>query len=164
MLTLLDDIVLALLLIFLILGGWRGFWLEAMSLLGWFIAFFAGRALSPKLVAWIPETWFHTETARFLLAFAIIFICTLILARLVSLGLTRLSRFIGLGPLNILLGMVFGLCKGVILVMIATVILGMTPIVEQPYWKASLLRPYLEQGIAQARPFFPAEFSFKKES
>lgn len=119
----------------------RGFVKEALSLLIWFVAFVLAIALSPKL-AHLLSGWFAHETLQMIAAFVLLFVGTLIVGGLVNQLIVSLLSKAGLGPLDRLLGMVFGVLRGAIIVLACLMIVPAVISVEgQSWWQTSSLIP-----------------------
>jgi len=69
------------------------------------------------------------------------FFATLILGSLISFLLSQLIEKTGLTGSDRLLGMLFGIARGAVLVSLLVMLAGLTPLPEDPWWKQSLLIP-----------------------
>lgn len=117
-LTALDIVVLLAVGIGAVLGGVRGFVVEAMTLAAWVIAVIAVRALHP-LVSGALQPAVGTESGAAVLAFALIFGVTFLAVRMIGRSLGRKTRASVLGPVDRLLGFGFGATKGLIIATMA---------------------------------------------
>ena len=84
------------------------------------------------------------ETGRYVVAFAALFVLTLITVALLARLLQSLIAFAGLGLLDRLLGMGFGFARGVFLLLAAIVMLR--PLAQPEtfaWWQDSVLLPHL---------------------
>jgi membrane protein required for colicin V production len=139
-----DWAVIAVLTVSTLISLWRGFAREALSLLGWVAAFvlanlFAGR-LSDLLIQFIDN-----EQARYMAAFAVLFVGVLLLFNLLGVVVRQLIRLTGLSVLDRLLGTVFGFTRGLIIVLVVTFILRqLMPASNQQAFNQSLLMPHLD--------------------
>ncbi len=112
-LTTLDIIVLLLVGGSAVLGGFRGFVTEVLSLFAWVAAIIAVKiAHAPVTTLLAPHV--GTETAASVLAFAMIFSIVFFGGRLVAGAIGQRTRQSILGPLDRLLGFGFGALKGLI--------------------------------------------------
>lgn len=119
----------------------RGFVKEALSLLIWFVAFAVAVALGPRF-AHMLSGWFAHETLRLITSFIVLFVGTLIVGGLVNQLIISLVSRSGLGPLDRLLGMVFGVLRGAIIVLALLMIFPpLLSLETQPWWRESLLVP-----------------------
>ena len=129
-----DWILLAVLGLSLLLGVWRGIVQEVLSLAGWVVAFYVSQLYAPLAAAWLPMEG-SSQMLRYAAGFVVVFIAVLVATVLVSWVVKKLVSAVGLGPLDRLLGSVFGLLRGVVILLAATVIVGMTPMRETEAWR-----------------------------
>jgi membrane protein required for colicin V production len=141
-----------------LLGLWRGFVREALSLVAWVIAFWMAMRFSPYLVDsfadYIPVPSLQTG-----IAFAVIFIVTLMILALANWLVVKLVRGVGLGIPDRIIGMVFGALRGVLLATVAVVLMGLTPLVEQDWWKESTTVAYCRQLAGWISAWIPADIA-----
>jgi len=131
---------------------------ELLSLLGWFAAWFAAQWLTPMVAPHIPVGRIGSGINQ-AAAFAITFVAALIVWGIVA----RLLRFvIHATPLSLvdrLLGAFFGLLRGVIVLLAIGLVVGMTPLVTSPAWRASIGAPWLNGALAGLKPLLPPQLS-----
>ena len=83
-------------------------------------------------------------TGRYVAAYAILFVSTLVIFTLVVKVATGLVRAVGLSVLDRLLGTVFGFARGVILILVAAyVVRQLVPPQDQQWLHQSVLMPHL---------------------
>jgi membrane protein required for colicin V production len=104
------------------LSLWRGFVREAVSLIGWLAAFFIANMFVGKMELVLMQ-WIGNETARYVAAFAILFVATLMVANVLGALGTQVVRVTGLSLLDRLLGTVFGFARGIIIVLVVVYLL-----------------------------------------
>jgi membrane protein required for colicin V production len=81
---------------------------------------------------------------------------------LVMLFAITLNEFIKASGLTVAdrgLGSLFGLGRGVVIVITAVLVCGMTAVPQQPFWKDALLSPFAESAARTIKPFLPGEFA-----
>ena len=136
-----DWIILAILSISGLLSLWRGFVKEAISLIFWVTAFILSIRLSVQFSTLIPAT-IESESVRVMLSFLAIFFGTLIVGGLINRVISSLLKFSGMSGTDRLLGMVFGVVRGGVLVMAALIVLPpFFELEQQPWWRTSILIP-----------------------
>jgi len=81
----------------------------------------------------------ETPAVRLVAAFAILFVGTLVVGALVSNGLAKLVHATGLSATDRVLGTVFGLARGLIVVVAVLALLRMTPVTEDTWWQRSVM-------------------------
>ena len=138
-----DFVILGVVALSILLGLWRGFVREALSLAAWIVAFWAGMRFSPSLADSFSG-YISLEPLRTGLAFALLFLVTLVSIGLVNWLVVKAIRAAGLGLADRLVGMVFGAGRGVLLATIAVWIAGVTPVVDEPWWRDSILVAYCQ--------------------
>ncbi|HZM33188.1 MAG TPA: CvpA family protein [Burkholderiales bacterium] len=135
-------------------GVWRGFVRELISLAGWVLAFLAANAAAGPLGDALPTSLTSPEL-RVLLAYLVVFVFTLSIATIVGLLLSRVIKAYGLGGLDRTLGGLFGLARGVVVLLALTVLAGLTTLPRQALWRTSVGAGMLERTVVQLKPWLP---------
>jgi membrane protein required for colicin V production len=112
-LTALDIVVLLLVGGGAVLGLWRGFVTEVLSLFAWVAAIFALKLAHTPVSASLTGV-VGTASGAAVLAFAIIFLVVFVAGKMVARSLGQRTRTSILGPIDRVLGMGFGALKGLI--------------------------------------------------
>src|SRR5262245_36053823 len=114
--TLFDYAVLAIAGFSVLLGVIRGFVREVIALASWIVAFVAASAwggdVAPLLARQIPD-----ENGRVLAAVVAVFFVVLVVMNILAMMVSKLIKSAGLGVEDRLLGSVFGLARGVAVVL-----------------------------------------------
>ena len=152
-----DWILLAVLGLSLLLGMWRGIVQEVLSLVGWGAAFYVSQMYAPLAAAWLPMEG-SSQMLRYAAGFVVVFVAVLIATVLVSWVVKKLVSAVGLGPLDRLLGSLFGLMRGVVILLAVTVFVGMTPMRDTDAWKQAQGAQWLQQFLHVLKPVLPADF------
>ncbi|GGX74402.1 CvpA family protein [Saccharospirillum salsuginis] len=139
-----DWIILLILLVSSLISIKRGFTKEALSLASWIIALVIARLFSDKLAVVMADL-IESPAWRYTAAFAILFVATLIVGALINHLLGEFVRMTGLTGTDRALGMVFGLLRGLVIV-VAVLALGRLFALDQ-FWQDSLFVPYFEPVI-----------------
>ena len=152
--TAFDYVVLIILLASIVISVLRGLVKEVLSLLGWLVAFVVanrhGADMADALPAIVPA-----GTTRLVCGFAILFIGTLLLCSLVSLAIGHIIRASGLQIVDRGLGGLFGLGRGVLIVMTVAILAGMTDLPRRPVWRDALLSEVVESAVRTLKPWLP---------
>ncbi|MET3131666.1 membrane protein required for colicin V production [Oxalobacteraceae bacterium GrIS 1.11] len=156
--TIFDYLVLAVLACSVLISAVRGLVKEMLALVSWAVAFIVanafGSALAPLLPAAVPG-----EALRLIVAFALLFIGVRLLMGLLTSMMDVLISATGLGLANRSLGGLFGLARGVVIVLLGVVVCGLTSVPQQLFWKDALLRPLAEDGVRGVKPFLPDAYA-----
>ncbi len=157
MLSAVDWILLAVLGLSLLLGMWRGIIQEVLSLVGWVAAFYVSQMYAPMAAAWLPMDG-SSQMLRYAAGFVVVFVAVLVGTALVSWVIKKLVSAVGLGSLDRLLGSLFGLMRGVVILLAVTVLVGMTPMRETEGWREAQGAQWLQQFLHVLKPVLPADF------
>lgn len=143
--TIVDIIILVILVISSLIGVFRGLIKEALSLVSWVAAIFVASMYS-EMLADLMVDLLDNSTVRRVAAFAIIFLVITVVGTLISNFISKLSSSIGLGGVDKALGIVFGLLRGGIIVLVLIYI--SRPIeFTQVWYEGSILTPNAERAI-----------------
>lgn len=136
----------------------RGFVREAFSLAVWLFALWIAwtffRDLSPLL-----SNWIDTPSVQLGLAFAGLLVAALIVGGLVNYLLIQLVEKTGLSGSDRMVGMLFGVARGVVLVSVVVLLAGLTPLPQDPWWQNSVLVPYFEELALWLNGLLPDDIS-----
>lgn len=156
--TVFDYLVLFVLIASVVISTLRGLVKEILSLLSWVVAFVLanayGATFAPMLPAMIPG-----EAVRLMIAFVVIFIGARLLMGLLMMAVDAAINASGLSLADRGLGGLFGLARGIVIVLAAVILAGMTSLPKQQFWKNALLSPICEAGARTVKPFLPAALS-----
>ena len=147
--TWVDYTVIAILVLSIAWGAWRGLVHETLSLAGWIMAFVAANLLPAHMR---PEF-------RVVSAFVAVFFATLILTTLLSALVTKFVKVSVLHSLDRWLGALFGLLRGLVIVIALAMVAGLTPLPRSADWKESASGYSLAQTVIQLKPWLPPAFA-----
>ena len=116
----------------------RGFVKEALSLATWVVAFIVARTFNPNLQTLLTES-ISEPMLRTSAAFVILFVGTLLVGAGINFIVGALIRLTGLTPIDRLLGVVFGLARGLILSVVLVAIVRLTPFEQSEWWQNSFM-------------------------
>jgi len=140
-----DYLLIAVLVFSSIAGLMRGLLREVISLITWiaavWIAWTFASSLEPHLGGALSDAAARPWAAR-----VIIFVAVLLVGAAVGALLghfVRLSLFSGVDRL---LGMVFGLLRGIVALGVLTIMAHAVRVHEEPWYRGSVLVPYAEQA------------------
>lgn len=136
----------------------RGFVRSLVSLVAWLIALVLGLKWGPAVAALVPGSTIPPSAAQ-VIGFAAVFIVVVIAGALAGTLMARLLHAVGLGIVDRLLGAVFGLARGLLLVAIGVLLAGLTTLPRQDWWQNSLLAPELVGLALSLKPWLPPEWS-----
>jgi membrane protein required for colicin V production len=156
--SLTDWVLLGVLLASMVVGLWRGLVYEVLSLAGWVAAFVVAQWLAPDVVGWLPFVKGAPASVQYAVAFAAVFVATVFAAGLVSWLIKKLVETVGLRPVDRTLGGVFGLARGVVLLLALTVVLQLTGLSRDAWWSTAQGPVWLEIVLTGLKPLLPQTF------
>ncbi|HSA88444.1 MAG TPA: CvpA family protein [Burkholderiales bacterium] len=155
--TWIDYTVIAILVLSVAWGAWRGLVHETLSLAGWIMAFVAANLLADPLAESFPANM--RPELRVVAAFLLAFIATLVVTTLASALVTKFIRVSVLHSLDRWLGALFGLMRGLVIVVALAMVAGLTSLPRAPDWKQSATGYSLAQTVIQLKPWLPTAFA-----
>ena len=156
--TMIDWVIVALIAISGLISLKRGFVKEALSLVSWVVAFVVARYFSANLSTLFVDH-IDTPSLRWLLAFGVLFVGTLIMCSLINYLIGALIRATGLSGTDRILGMVFGVARGLVIIVALIYIAQFTPAPQDPWWQNSRMISHLEPVADWARKTLPGAVS-----
>ena len=135
----------------------RGVVRELIALIAWVVGFIAALAFTPTVGSWIPD--FGHPALRYLIAFAAILIAALILGALIAYPLVRAIQAAGLGFVDRFLGSIFGLARGLLLVVAFVLVAGLTALPRADWWQNATLAPPLVVLALSLKPYLPPQWA-----
>jgi len=153
-----DVVIISLVVLSAILSLFRGFVKEALALITWLVALWVAMAFYEELAAWLSQ-WIAVPSAQKVTAFALLFICVLSLGAMVNYLAGKLVDKTGLTGTDKMLGVVFGIARGAVIVAILVLLAGLTPVPQDPWWQDSMFLGYFEELAMWMRDFLPSEIA-----
>jgi membrane protein required for colicin V production len=131
---------------------------EMVSLGGWVGGFVLATVFGGHVARLLPQSVGPLTGA--LIGFLLVFVGMLVISWFVGLALTSVVRAAGLSAADRALGGVFGLVRGLVIVLVIVLFAGVTPLPREPFWRdavfsgpfetaALALSPFLPEGLAQ---------------
>jgi membrane protein required for colicin V production len=136
----------------------RGLVKEVLSLLGWVVALVVANLYGETLAQWLPQV-IPGQALRMIVAFLALFIAVRLLMALITLAFESVIKASGLTLADRGLGGLFGLARGVVLVLVVVLLCGLTAIPKQPFWREALFSPVFETMARTLLPHLPGNFA-----
>ena len=149
-----DWALLAVLLLSVAVGLWRGLVFELLSLLGWVAAYVAAQAFAPTLAPMLP-IGASGGALNQAAAFALAFIAALIVWMLASRVLRLLIHATPLQAVDRVLGGGFGAMRGAVLLLAVATVVSLTPAARSAAWQHSQGAAWLGVALQGLKPVLP---------
>lgn len=149
-----DLAILGVLALSVLVSLFRGFIKEVFSILVWVAASFAAFQASPALAEGLAP---HIDlpSARTIIAFVAVFVLVLVIGGLIGYLIGQVVEKTGLSPTDRMMGGLFGLARGMVIVLLAVILARITPFPNDPWWQESRLIPRFEQMADWTVGFLP---------
>ncbi|MEQ7870048.1 CvpA family protein [Chromohalobacter salexigens] len=143
-LTWLDWAFLAVLTISMLAGFMRGLVREALGLAAWVAALLGARMFAPAVAEMLAPYIEHPDI-RLVLGFVLVIFVIVMLCGFLIRMINAAIEWVGMGFFNRVAGAAFGAARGALILVLATVILTLTPLSGLAAWQNAQLRPAFEQ-------------------
>ncbi len=153
--TVFDYVVLTIIGLSILLSVMRGLVQEILALAAWVLSFWLAGKYAGQGAHWMPAG-LPSDSMRYMAAFLAIFCAVWLLSAIVRITLNQFLKTTGLKPLDRMLGSVFGLSRGVLLVLMLVLIAGMTQIPQSQDWRDAMFSPLCEDAVLSIKPWLPA--------
>jgi membrane protein required for colicin V production len=150
-----DWALVAVLLVSMAIGMWRGLVYELLSLVGWVVAFVVAQMYGHHAAAWLPVGAAGSAlrtTSAYAITFVVVLVAWTMLAKLARMlisatPLTVLDRALGVG---------FGLARGVLILLVVTlVVTRIPPASNSAAWQSSRAAAWLSAMLHGIDPWRP---------
>lgn len=149
-----DYAILAVLAASILISVLRGAVRELMSLVSWVVAVWLAVRFAPHAAAFMPQS-LTSASLRFAAGFALVFLGALLVLGLATLALSSLLRRSPLSGVDRLLGAAFGFARAVVILVAATLVVGLTAYPRERAWKQAVLVPPLQALALAVRARLP---------
>src|SRR5688572_16219621 len=137
-----------------VIGLIRGFVVEVLSLVVWIAAVGLAFLFGPEVAGWFGAS-IDLPSARVALGYAVVFFSVLIAGAIFVYVMRKLVQGTGLSGTDRVLGMMFGLARGAVVVVVLVLLLGFTPMPRDAWWQESRALPVFQALAGHAKRFLP---------
>ncbi|MBT9522066.1 MAG: CvpA family protein, partial [Dechloromonas sp.] len=153
-----DYVVIGIVAVSLLFGLWRGVVGEVIALVAWGVGIFAaiefGASVGHSVFAGLSD-----PALRTLAGCVVIFVGILVSMAVLNMVVRSMVKALGLSVSDRILGMIFGLARGVLVCMVLVGLGGMTSAPTQSWWKNATLAAPLETVVMAAKPWLPDDLA-----
>jgi len=139
----------------LLLGMWRGVVGEIIALVAWILAFLAARAWGAELALWFSAI--ADPALRIVAGWVAVFVIVLIAMALLRMVVQGLLKALGMTVTDRLLGVMFGVARGLVIVLAFVAVGGMTSLPKEKWWSEAYFAAPLETAVLASRPWLPTD-------
>jgi len=153
-----DFIVLGIIVISVIISLMRGFVKEALSLAGWLVSLWVAMSFSSGMAELFGSS-ISDPTLRLLVAFICLFILSLVVAAIINFFAAQFVQRAGLTGVDRTIGSVFGFLRGILLVTIVVMLLGLTTLPKESWWDESFFMFRFEVIATWLKDLLPSDIA-----
>lgn len=153
----LDLLVVGVMAVSSVAGLMRGLVREVFSLGAWVLAFLFAKSLAPFLAPMVPGV--ESEALRHFAAIVLVFVIIVVVASLSGAVLAGMVKWVGLGFYDKFMGMAFGALRGGVIVLLLTLLAGLTALPQTRIWQDALTHEWLESAARLAMPWLPTSLA-----
>jgi len=158
-LTSVDYFILVVLLVSALVGISRGLFKEVLALASWFVAAWVAYHYTNYLSTEWLSTFHMDELVSLGVSFLILFILVLIVCGLLGGVIQKIILSAGLNVTDRFLGLVFGLVRGGLVVVIMATLAALTPITQTVAWQKAITRPAVDMATGLIKGWLPADWA-----
>ena len=155
--TAFDYVAMAIVAASVLLGVWRGVVGEVIALVAWVLAFFAAKWWGSEVAHLVFSGIIADPALRIVAAWVAVFVVVLLLMALLRLAVRGLLKALGLSPTDRLLGVIFGLARGLLIVLVLVAVGGMLSMAKEKWWSDAYFSAPLETAVLAGKPWLPPE-------
>ena len=162
MFTALDWLFLLIMAVSMVVGIFRGFIKEAISVGSLVFAVWASFYFAPAGEG-LLASWLDSAALRLWAARIAIFALVLMLGSLAGWMISRFANQVGMSGAERLLGMLFGLCRGAILAGLVVIVGPYLSLDKDQWWQDSAMLPYATRVAEAISILAPQAFDYLRE-
>jgi len=154
-----DLLLLAVVISFAVIGALRGLVREVLSLMTWVLACFIAWIFSGSVQGLFKGTFANPEI-RLVVGFALLFIVVFVIGTVASHIIHKilLSRRVFHIP-NLILGGAMGVARGVVVIVLAFLLAGITSIPQRPWWREAMFAPVFQKLAVYTARLLPQDIA-----
>lgn len=153
-----DLIVLSIIIVSVVISLMRGFVKEALSLAGWLVSLWVAMTFSSGMAELFGSS-IKDPTLRLLAAFVSLFILSLIVGAIINFFATQFVQRVGFTGVDRTIGGVFGFLRGILLVTIIVMLLGLTTLPKESWWDESFFMFRFEVIATWLKDLLPSDIA-----
>lgn len=144
--SILDYAILAILSLSVVIGLWRGLLKEVLSLATWLLALFVSMRFSPDIMGYLAGA-IPDERVQYVVALIVLFVLSALVGVIVTQVISKSAKVVGLGFFDRLLGAVFGVLRGAVVVVILLLLIKASPFADKDWSNNAVLPQYFSPAV-----------------
>ena len=153
-----DYVILSIVGVSALISVLRGFVREALSVLGWIVAIWVALTFCGDAAAYLVD-YISVPSVRTAAGFLVLFVACLLGAGIINFLAAKLVEGTGLSGTDRMLGVIFGVVRGALIVCVLVLLAGYTEVPKDPWWDQSMFIKHFQPLAVEVRGFLPAEIA-----
>ena len=158
-----DIIIIVLFTISILIGIYRGFVKETLSVASWLLAAWVAFTFGEQAAVYI-KPYVAQEPLDLLIAYVAVFLVALIAFSIVSYILSKIFESTGMTGIDRSIGSIFGFVRAVVIVVALIMVGRFMAMDNQQWWMDSGFIPYFEPMVEWVKTFLPEDVVAKIEA
>lgn len=153
-----DFLVFLIIVLSVIISLMRGFVKEAFSLAGWLVSLWIAMSFSSGMAELFGDA-ISDLTLRLLAAFVLLFVMSLVIFAIINYFAVQMVQRTGMTEIDRTVGAVFGFLRGILLVTVIVMLLGLTTMPKESWWDDSFFLFRFEAVATWLKDLLPDEIA-----
>ncbi|MEH6458694.1 CvpA family protein [Chitinimonas sp. JJ19] len=153
-----DYAVLVIVGMSVLLAVLRGGVSEILSLAAWILGFWLAQRYAATVGAMLPADVPTTEL-RLIAGFVGILLGVWFVSAIVRITVAQFLKASGMAPLDRFIGALFGLARGVLIVLAMVIVAGLTSLPRENIWRDAMFSPPFEALAVTIKPWLPPQLA-----
>lgn len=154
-----DIVVIGVIFISSVLGYFRGFVKESITLATWILAIWAALVYGPTLAGYLPFT-FGGPSLMKIIGSGLLFFLIIIVGGVFNYLISQIVDETRLGKIDNTLGLFFGAFRGAVVITIAVFLLiSLASVPDGPWWTNSYTMPYFQDAALWIKGQLPESWA-----
>lgn len=155
LMTVFDFVLLTVIVLSAGFGAWRGLAGEVLALAAWVLAVVSAWMFGEEVGQALFSNLIVDVSMRLVAGFALVLLLVLFLAGLIRFAVREFIKAVGLTPTDRALGVLFGLLRGLAIVVLLVALGGLTPMPKEKWWRQAKLSAPAETLVVAMKPWLP---------
>ncbi|HVF64913.1 MAG TPA: CvpA family protein [Casimicrobiaceae bacterium] len=149
-----DLAIAAIIALSALIAFFRGIVRSLIGFLAWIAGIFIGIVAAPTVATWLPA-FPDYPLLPYAIAFVLIFVVAIVVGGLIAWPLHAVVHRSGLGFVDRGLGLVFGVARGALVILLFVLVGGLSPLAQRDWWQGSVLASPFEDAAIAIKPWLP---------
>ncbi len=158
-----DIVIIALFVISILIGIYRGFVKETLSVVSWALAAVVAFRYGEQASAYI-KPYIQQEPLDLAIAYVAVFLISLIVFSVISHLISQIFDSSGMKGIDRSIGSIFGAIRAAAIIVILVLVGRFMAMDNQQWWMDSQFIPYFEPLVEWFKSFLPADIISKIEA